>query len=263
MDFHINYRGYSCAGSIRKLVISKVCKSERERICSVIEHVILKTMKKKQMIRKLFIIILCIFLVSILFANIIIPAAHKKTNLDYQNEISKTEFETDAVSSERVRCIDDNEEALLWRLRMIGSAEKSIIMATFDLRADESGKDVMSALYHAAEKGVKVQLLIDGIYQLLFLKDSDTFQALCPHDNIEVRFYNPVNIGNIYKVNYRMHDKYLMIDDKMYLLDIIVTATSAQALLLKAGWIKPGAFYSHIGGWEDDEEFIHENVLTY
>jgi N-[(2S)-2-amino-2-carboxyethyl]-L-glutamate dehydrogenase len=34
--------------------------------------------------------------------------------------------------------------------------------------------------------------------------------------------------------------------------DIIVTATSAQAPLLKAAWIKPGTFYSHIGGWEDE-----------
>ncbi|WP_246151507.1 ornithine cyclodeaminase family protein [Rubripirellula reticaptiva] len=34
--------------------------------------------------------------------------------------------------------------------------------------------------------------------------------------------------------------------------DVIVTATSAQAPLLKAAWMKPGAFYSHIGGWEDE-----------
>jgi ornithine cyclodeaminase/alanine dehydrogenase-like protein (mu-crystallin family) len=34
--------------------------------------------------------------------------------------------------------------------------------------------------------------------------------------------------------------------------DIIVTATSAQAPLLKAAWVKPGSFYSHIGGWEDE-----------
>ena len=34
--------------------------------------------------------------------------------------------------------------------------------------------------------------------------------------------------------------------------DIIVTATSAQAPLLKPQWIKKGAFYSHIGGWECD-----------
>ncbi len=34
--------------------------------------------------------------------------------------------------------------------------------------------------------------------------------------------------------------------------DILVTATSAQLPLLKAEWMKPGAFYSHIGGWEDE-----------
>ena len=36
--------------------------------------------------------------------------------------------------------------------------------------------------------------------------------------------------------------------------DILVTATSAQAPLLKAEWMKPGAFYSHVGGWEDEYE---------
>ena len=34
--------------------------------------------------------------------------------------------------------------------------------------------------------------------------------------------------------------------------DILVTATSVQAPLLKAAWMKPGTFYSHIGGWEDE-----------
>ncbi|MEA3302780.1 MAG: ornithine cyclodeaminase family protein [Pseudomonadota bacterium] len=34
--------------------------------------------------------------------------------------------------------------------------------------------------------------------------------------------------------------------------DILVTATCVQAPLLKAEWMKEGAFYSHIGGWEDE-----------
>jgi ornithine cyclodeaminase/alanine dehydrogenase-like protein (mu-crystallin family) len=34
--------------------------------------------------------------------------------------------------------------------------------------------------------------------------------------------------------------------------DILVTATSAQAPLLKAAWMKPGSFYNHVGGWEDE-----------
>lgn len=41
--------------------------------------------------------------------------------------------------------------------------------------------------------------------------------------------------------------------------DILVTATSAQAPLLKAEWIKPGAFYSHIGGWEDEYEVVKQS----
>ena len=36
--------------------------------------------------------------------------------------------------------------------------------------------------------------------------------------------------------------------------DILVTATSAQAPLLKAEWVQPGSFYSHVGGWEDEYE---------
>ena len=40
--------------------------------------------------------------------------------------------------------------------------------------------------------------------------------------------------------------------------DILVTATSAQAPLLKAAWMKPGAFYSHIGGWEDEYEVARQ-----
>lgn len=34
--------------------------------------------------------------------------------------------------------------------------------------------------------------------------------------------------------------------------DIIITATSTQADLLKATWIKDGATYVHVGGWEDE-----------
>ena len=34
--------------------------------------------------------------------------------------------------------------------------------------------------------------------------------------------------------------------------DIIVTATSTQSDLLKAKWIKSGALYIHVGGWEDE-----------
>ncbi len=34
--------------------------------------------------------------------------------------------------------------------------------------------------------------------------------------------------------------------------DVIVTAISGQEGILQADWIKRGAFYCHVGGWEDD-----------
>ncbi len=39
--------------------------------------------------------------------------------------------------------------------------------------------------------------------------------------------------------------------------DVVVTATSAQAPLLKAKWMKEGCFYSHVGGWEDEYAVAH------
>ena len=51
---------------------------------------------------------------------------------------------------------------------------------------------VIAALYTAAERGVQVQILIDGIYQKLFLEKSPVFQALAAHQNVEVGIYNPV-----------------------------------------------------------------------
>ena len=86
------------------------------------------------------------------------------------------------------------------------------------MRADENGTKLLAALNHAASKGIKIQLLIDGIYQQLFLAKSRDFQALASWENVEVGVYNPVTPAHLLKVNYRMHDKYLIIDEKMYLL---------------------------------------------
>ena len=162
-------------------------------------------------------IILILFL-SIVTVNILEPAFHKPVSESYQSTVRETGFTSDSPCDEQILCIDDNEEALLWRLRMIGSAKESIILTTFDLRADNSGTDIMSALYAAAERDVKVKLLIDGIYLPFFLGKNDTFLALISHDNVEARFYNALQPSNLYRLNYRMHDKYLIIDEKMYLL---------------------------------------------
>ena len=62
---------------------------------------------------------------------------------------------------------------------MIGNAKKSIVLSTFDLRPDHSGMKIIAALYTAAERGVQVQILIDGIYQKLFLEKRPIVMLLC------------------------------------------------------------------------------------
>lgn len=130
----------------------------------------------------------------------------------------KQRYESNQRSTEKILCIDDNEQALIWRLRMIASAQDTIVLTTFDLRTDNSGTAVIAALYEAAQRDVQIKILIDGIYEPLFLRDNAVFNALASHENVEVKFYNPIRLTNLHKVNYRMHDKYLIIDNSMYLL---------------------------------------------
>lgn len=121
-------------------------------------------------------------------------------------------------SKEKICLIDDNQDALVWRLRMIREARQKIILTTFELRDDTSGQAIMAALFDAADRGVSVRVLIDGIDGEIRLNDSQNFTALCLHENIEVKYYNPFQFTALWKVNYRLHDKYLVIDDTAYLL---------------------------------------------
>ena len=173
--------------------------------------------KKKTIFKKILKLFLCLLLMVVL-VNVLAPLFCKKPDEEFAENLKKTEFTSEFPGEEKIRCVDDNEDALLWRLRMIGTAKESIVLSTFDLRADDSGTDLIAALNHAAEKGVKIRLLIDGIYQKLFLDGSRDFQALAARDNVEVGIYNPITPLNLFRLNYRMHDKYVIVDDKMYLL---------------------------------------------
>lgn len=123
-----------------------------------------------------------------------------------------------AAAQERVRSIDDNTDALLWRLRLIEAAQNRLVLTTFDFRDDHSGTDIMAALYQAADRGVEVKILIDGMNGVLRLTGSESFSALASHENVEVRLYNPITLLKPWRNNYRMHDKYLIADDFAYIL---------------------------------------------
>lgn len=164
--------------------------------------------KKMGIVKK----VLLLWIVYVAVCVTIPPLFHKKA-AEQENGQNEREGQP-----ERVRSIDDNGEALLWRLRLIEEAQESVVLSTFDFRDDESGQDIMAALYQAAERGVDVRILVDSMKGALYLTGSSNFRELAAHENVQVKLYNPVNLLIPWRINYRMHDKYLIADDFAYIL---------------------------------------------
>ena len=136
--------------------------------------------------------------------------------LPMQSETAAPVFNSMAAGA-RVRCIDDNQEALLWRLRLIDTARESVVLSTYDFTDGEIGKDIMAALLAASDRGVEVRILVDGMNGALHLRGSSAFRALIARENVEAKFYNPINLLTPWKSNYHLHDKYLIADELAFL----------------------------------------------
>ena len=143
---------------------------------------------------------------------------HKEVSEDFRAAYAARDFYAEGPGAERVAYIDNSEDALLCRLQLIQSAEKELILSTFDFNADESGTDVLAALYQAAERGVQVRVLIDGTSGLLDVRGNENFRALEHHEKAQIRIYNPINLLRPWAMQARLHDKYLIADGARYLL---------------------------------------------
>lgn len=172
-------------------------------------------MKRKHVLRWLGIALGAYLLYAVLTA-IFVPLPQKEATGELWSQY-EARVSMDAAQ-ERVRSIEDTDGALLWRLRLIESAEKEIILSTFDLRADGSGQDLMAALYGAAQRGVQVRVIVDGLNGFLHLQNSSVLRALAAEENVEVKFYDPIDLLRPWKLNYRLHDKYLIADGDKYIL---------------------------------------------
>ena len=91
-------------------------------------------------------------------------------------------------------------------------------MSTFSFQSDEAGKQVIAALQRAAERGVEVRILVDGFNSVLKMSGNPYFYALTAHENVEIRIYNRANPLIPWKGMSRMHDKYLVADEEVYIL---------------------------------------------
>jgi cardiolipin synthase C len=120
--------------------------------------------------------------------------------------------------------LEKGEEALLARAWLVDHATTSIDVQYFIWSTDNIGILASEALLRAAERGVKVRVLVDD---LLINAPPESMLALAMHPNIDIRIYNPrlnvgtsklKKIGNVVTglrtVNQRMHDKTALFDGK-------------------------------------------------
>jgi len=114
----------------------------------------------------------------------------------------------------------DPRDAFAARVLLASAAEKSLDVQYFIWHGDHVGYLLFQALWQAAERGVRVRLLLDD----LNTKGLDpTIATLDAHPNIEVRLYNPVVnrdnrllnfVTEFSRVNRRMHNKSFTADNQ-------------------------------------------------
>jgi putative cardiolipin synthase len=116
--------------------------------------------------------------------------------------------------------VQHGEDAFLARLAMADLAEKTLDAQYYIWDSDTTGRILASRLMRAADRGVRVRILIDDNYQT---GEKDFLIAgLDGHPNIEVRLFNPVTnrfwrtlsfLADFGRVNHRMHNKLLVVDN--------------------------------------------------
>jgi putative cardiolipin synthase len=121
--------------------------------------------------------------------------------------------------------IPNGSDAFMMRIALVESAQRSIDLQYFSTEEDSTGKLLLETLLRAADRGVRVRMLLDDW-------NIDAFKAgvaaLNTHPNIEIRAFNPYStgdqsifayIGNVFtrpdQLTRRMHNKALIADDEI------------------------------------------------
>ncbi len=116
--------------------------------------------------------------------------------------------------------IDSGLEAFEARAALIKKAGKTLDLQYYIVNADVTGKILMDLLLKAADRGVRVRLLIDDMYTKG--KDSE-LASLCVHRNIQIRVFNPFAgrsfftrafdyLTDFSRIQRRMHNKLFVAD---------------------------------------------------
>ena len=84
--------------------------------------------------------------------------------------------------------LDRGRDAFRYRAALIGVAERSIDLQYYIWHDDRSGNYLADRVLQAAERGVRVRLLLDDFDAV---GNDAVIPVLNAHPNIEVRVYNP------------------------------------------------------------------------
>jgi phosphatidylserine/phosphatidylglycerophosphate/cardiolipin synthase-like enzyme len=125
-----------------------------------------------------------------------------------------------------VYTLDNGGQSLVARLWLFEHANKTIDIQYYSLTKDASGRLACHYLVQAADRGVKIRILLDDAASRTKNRD---LKVLDSHDNIEIRFYNAgLKAGrmdkklsklekNILRLLRRMHNKTFVADGEVCL----------------------------------------------
>lgn len=133
-------------------------------------------------------------------------------------------FEASHPGHSGASLVEDPAHALALRLAMAQMAERSLDLLYYIWDDDLSGRFLAQSLLEAADRGVRVRLLLDDVNVL----DHDpVYRALDRHANIDVRLFNPIRnrdsgfrrgfeiVMNLLPYNRRMHGKLWITDGRL------------------------------------------------
>ncbi len=118
----------------------------------------------------------------------------------------------------------DPLEALAARIELINKAEKSLDLQYYIWDNDKIGALALHAMIKAADRGVKIRLLVDDNNAK---KMEGIYMALDQHANIDVKLYNPYRfrhfrpvdmVLDLKRINRRMHNKSFIADNQIALI---------------------------------------------
>lgn len=110
--------------------------------------------------------------------------------------------------------LEDNEEALQARVDLIRSAQESIFIEYFIVEEDEISLKGLALLLEAAERGVKVKMIIDSMF--IGINKPMLYHVLS-HPNIELKEYHPFKLERTHRLVLRLHDKLMVADGQHYI----------------------------------------------